>query len=94
MNRLKDKEDPDMMTEQELCGKIRSIYPEIGRCGMDLKVTWDNENKAWMVDLRKNGRRLATYLEPEDVQACLEGTRCVALGVQIAQLQANLGQKI
>ena len=83
-----------MMRKEELCDKIRSIYPEIGQCGMDVKVTWDKAKKAWIVDLRKNGKQLITHLEPEDAEACLEGTRCVALGVQIAQLQANLGTPI
>jgi hypothetical protein len=83
-----------MMSKEELCGKIRSIYPEIGQCGMDVKVTWDKGSKAWIVDLRKNGKQLTTHLEAEDAKDCLEGTRCVALGVQIAQLQANLGRDI
>ena len=83
-----------MMSKTELCDKIRSIYPEIGQCGMDVKVSWDKGKKAWIVDLRKNGKQLTTYLEPEDAKDCLEGTRCVSLGVQIAQLQANLGKEI
>jgi len=29
-------------------------------------------------------------LEPEDADGCMEGKQCVSLGLQIAQLKANI----
>lgn len=83
-----------MISKEQLCDKIRSIYPEIGQCGMDVELEWDDAKKAWIVDLRKDGKELTTHLEPQDAEACMLGTRCVALGMQIAQLQANLERRI
>lgn len=79
-----------MHDKEELCEKIRSIYPEIGECGIDITAEWNEDNKAWVVDLKKDEHELTTYLEPEDADGCMEGKSCVALGVQIAQLQANI----
>jgi hypothetical protein len=38
-----------MRTSQELCEKIRSIHPDIGKCGIDLDVDWDTEKNIWVV---------------------------------------------
>ena len=41
-----------MHDKRELCEKIRSIYPEIGECGIDVAVDYDEAKKAWIVDLQ------------------------------------------
>ena len=79
-----------MQRKEELCNKIKSIYPEIGECGIDVTAEWDETKKAWVVDLKKDHHELKTYLEPADADACLAGKRCVHLGLQIAQLEANI----
>jgi hypothetical protein len=72
------------------CEKIRSIYPDIGECGIDVDVDYNEEKKAWVVDLKHGEQHLATHLEPEDADACMEGKECVYLGTQVAQLAANI----
>ena len=79
-----------MNKRTELCEKIRSIYPEIGACGADVLVDYDDLKKAWMVDLKKGTHSLRTYLEPEDTDACMNGERCVSLGVKVSQLLTNI----
>jgi len=79
-----------MHNKKELCDSIRSLYPEIGECGVDVKVDFDETRKAWVVDLQKENHELKTFLEPSDADACMEGKQCVSLGVQIAQLLANI----
>jgi len=71
---------------KELCDKIRSIYPEIGECGINVNVDYDQGKKTWVVDLKKDERHLVTYLEPQDADACMEGKQCVHLGLQVSQL--------
>ena len=80
-----------MHTKEELCAKIRSVHPDIGQCGIDVNVDWDEDKKTWVVDLKKEDHELKTYLEPEDADGCMEGKQCVSLGLQIAQLKANIG---
>ncbi|MBN1850396.1 MAG: hypothetical protein JW932_17630 [Deltaproteobacteria bacterium] len=79
-----------MHDKKELCDKIRSLYPEIGECGINVDVDWIEEKKAWVVDLKKDEHELTTHLEPEDADGCMEGNQCVSLGLQIAQLKANI----
>ena len=80
-----------MHTKEELCQKIRSVHQDIGECGIDLNVDWDDGKKTWVVDLKKDDHELKTYMEPEDADGCMDGKQCVSLGLQIAQLKTNIG---
>jgi hypothetical protein len=73
-----------------LCEKIRSIYPSIGECNIDLDVEYDWPTKSWLVDLRKGEKRLQTRLETSEAQDCLAGKQCISLGNQISQLVSNI----
>lgn len=81
-----------MPTKEELCEKINGVFPEIGACGIDLKVDYDANNKAWVVDLKKDGHELKTFLEESEAQQCMDGKQCVSLGIQIGQLRQNIEQ--
>lgn len=81
------------MDKNELCEKIRGIYPQVGECGIDVEVDYDESKGAWIVDLKKDRRQLTTHLEPADAQACMEGKECVSLGLQIGQLLDNIKQR-
>jgi predicted ester cyclase len=84
------KEGELMHDKKELCDSIRSLYPEIGECGIEVNVEFDEGKKVWAVDLKKDTHHLKTYLEPADANTCMEGKQCVSLGLQIAQLAANI----
>ena len=79
-----------MVDKEELCNKIIDIYPEIGRCGIDVQVEYDETQKRWIVDMKKDGHELKTFLEDGDAEKCLEGIQCVSLGIEIAQLRGNI----
>jgi hypothetical protein len=79
-----------MIDKEELCQKIVSLYPDIGICGIDVNVEFDKTNNTWVVDLKKDQHRLKTYLEDGDAEFCMEGKQCVSLGIEIAQLRANI----
>ncbi|SDT84404.1 hypothetical protein [Desulfobacula phenolica] len=81
-----------MYTKNQLCEKIRSVYPDIGECGIDLNVEYDQDKKVWVVQLNKDNQTLKTYLEPEDANVCMEGKQCIGLGMQIYQLRDNIKQ--
>jgi hypothetical protein len=81
-----------MQNKTELCKKIKSIYPDMGECGVDIMIDYDGMKKAWIVDLKKGEHRLKTHLEPADVDLCMAGKQCVGLGIQIAQLRSNIDQ--
>jgi hypothetical protein len=79
-----------MFDKSELCEKIRAIYPDIGECGIDIEVDYDQEQKSWVVHLKKDQHALKTFLEDSDAERCLIGEKCVGLGIEIAQLRANI----
>ena len=79
-----------MYNNDELCAKIKDLYPDIGECGIDVSVDYDNEKKAYIVDLKKDQHELTTHLEPEDAETCMNGKQCIGLGLQIAQLKDNI----
>ena len=79
-----------MHDKEELCKKIKSIYPDIGECGIDVDVRYDEEQGSWVVDLKKDNVELKTFLEPDEANECMDGKQCVSLGMQIAQLRSNI----
>lgn len=79
-----------MFTAQQLCEKITTIYPDVGICGIDLKVDYNTTEKTWMVHLKKGSHALDHFLEMRDADSCMEGRKCIALGLEIAQLRKNI----
>ena len=79
-----------MIDKNQICKKIREIYPDIGACGINVAVDYDATQQRWVVDLKKDNHALKTYLDPGDAESCLEGKQCVSLGIEIAQLRGNI----
>jgi hypothetical protein len=81
-----------MIDKEELCHKIRDIYPDIGECGVDVDVAFDETNQRWVVELKKGSRRMKTFLEEGDAEFCLQGRQCVSLGIEISQLRDTIAR--
>ena len=81
-----------MKDNARLCEKIRELYPDVGQCGIDVDVNYDDGQKAWVVNLKKDQRQLRHYLEDTDADLCMQGRQCVSLGLEIAQLRDTLAQ--
>ncbi len=76
----------------ELCQKIKSIYPEIGECNMEVKVDFDAEKDAYVVNLEQGKHKLKTYINHDDADQCMDGKQCVNLGVDIGQLKDRINK--
>ena len=76
-----------MIDKAELCKKITEIYPDIGQCGINLDVEFDDQQDRWVVHLSKDEHRVKTFLEEGDAELCLMGRQCVSLGIEINQLR-------
>ena len=81
-----------MIDKDELCNKIREIYPDIGECGIDVDVAFDETNQRWVVALKKGSRRMKTFLEEGDAELCLQGRQCISLGFEIGQLRDTIAR--
>ena len=82
-----------MVSKHELCEKIREIYPDIGECGIDVDVEFDQDHDRWVIDLKKDAKQLKTFLEEGDAEMCLSGKQCVGLGIEIAQLRDSIERR-
>jgi len=76
-----------MISKAELCKKITEIYPDIGQCGIDVNVEYDEAQERWVVGLEKDHHSVKTFLETGDAELCLMGKQCVSLGIEINQLR-------
>ncbi|GAB4388443.1 MAG: hypothetical protein Kow0025_07750 [Thermodesulfovibrionales bacterium] len=76
-------------TKVALEDKLFEIYPEIERHGISMSLEFSDEKNAWVIKFRKDGHELTTHLEKKDADECIEGKKCVYLGVQIGQFIKN-----
>ena len=79
-----------MIDRKALCERIREIYPDVGECGIDVEAVYDETERTWVIHLKKGSYRLKTFLEEGDAEKCMLGQKCVGLGIEIAQLRANI----
>ena len=42
-----------MYSKETSCKKITRLYPDIGTCGINVDVAFDEGKKVWVVDLKK-----------------------------------------
>ena len=82
-----------MYSSEEICDKITTMYPGIGESGAELNVRYDEQNNAWLIHMKKDNHELNHYLELTDAEDCLDGTQCVSLGLDMAQLFNNIEEK-
>jgi hypothetical protein len=76
-------------TNVALKDKIMEMYPQIGEYGISASLDFDAVKNAYIVKLKKGGHELTTHLEKKDADECMDGIKCVYLGVQIEQLIKN-----
>lgn len=69
----------------ELLAKIKEIYPEIEKNGVQTSCRYDEKTEAWMVNFEYGEHSLETHLEKKDVEDCLAGRKCVHMGVQVGR---------
>ncbi len=69
--------------------KILEMYPEIQDNGINLSLTFDEQKDAYIVRLSKGGHELSTHLDKADADECMNGVKCVHLGVQIGEFIKN-----
>ena len=81
-----------MYDKKELCEKIIELYPDIGECGIDVDVDYDEAQKSWTVNLKKDHIELKHFLEDQDADLCMGGKQCVSLGLEIAQLKDTIAR--
>ena len=70
--------------------KILEMYPEIAAHGISAGVEFSEEKRAYVITFRQGNRMLFTHLEKKDADDCMDGIKCISLGLQIGQLIGNI----
>jgi hypothetical protein len=76
-------------TNVALKDKITDMYPEILKHGIVASLDFDETKNAYIVKFKKDKHELTTHLEKKDADECMDGIKCVYLGVQVAQFLKN-----
>ena len=69
--------------------KIMEMYPEVYQHGILVGLEFNEAKNAYVVTFRKGSHVLTTHLEKKDADECMDGLKCVHLGVQIGQFIKN-----
>lgn len=69
--------------------KILEMYPELERQGVAVNLVFDAEKDAYVLKLHKGNHELTTHLERQDADDCMNGIKCVSLGIQVEQFVKN-----
>ena len=76
-------------TNVALKDKIMEMYPEITKHRISVGLDFNKEKNAYIVTFKKGGHELTTHLEKKDADECMDGIKCIYLGVQIGQFVKN-----
>jgi hypothetical protein len=82
-----------MYTTAEVQSKIAGMYPEIGKHRLTLSLDFNEAQQAYILTIRRGEEKLTTRLEKHDADECMNGVKCVYLGVQVAQFINNFEER-
>ena len=77
-------------TNVALKDKIMSMYPDLEKYGIAMSLDFNRQLKTYDIRLKKDSHELVTHLEKSDADECMDGFKCVNLGVQIDEFIKNL----
>lgn len=69
--------------------KILEMYPELERHEVAVNLTFDQAKDAYILRLHRGSHELTTHLERKDADDCMNGVKCVTLGIQVEQFVKN-----
>ncbi len=76
-------------TKVALEDKILEMYPEIRQHGISASIDFDENKNTYILKFIKGSHELETYLDKSDADECMDGVRCVHLGVKLGEFIKN-----
>ncbi len=73
--------------------KIIEMYPEVLHHGISVGLDSSKEKNACVVKFKKDSHELETYLDKQDADECMDGVKCVRLGIKIGEFIKNFEAK-
>ena len=80
-------------TKSALKDKIMEMYPEIKAHNLAVSLDFDEQKNAYIVTFKRGREVLSTHLEKKDADECMNGVKCVYLGVQVEQFIKNFEER-
>lgn len=78
----------------DLKNKVLEMYPEIEKHNVGVDMTFDEAKNAYLLIFKRGKDALYTHLEKQDADECMNGIKCVYLGVQVAQFIKNFEERV
>ncbi len=69
--------------------KIIEMYPEIYQNNLSLGLDFNPEKDAYVITIKKQSHELSAYLDKSDADECMDGTKCIHLGLKIGEFVKN-----
>ena len=69
--------------------KILQMYPEIYQHNVSMGLNFDTDKNAYVVTLKKDTHELSAFIDKNDADECMEGVKCVHLGLKVGELINN-----
>ncbi|MCL4537237.1 MAG: hypothetical protein M1610_06575 [Nitrospirae bacterium] len=63
--------------------KIMEMYPEIEKHDISVGLEFSEEKNAYIIEFKKGDKKLITPIEKKEADECMDGIKCVYLGVHI-----------
>ena len=76
-------------TKVGLEDKILEMYPEILGLNISLSLNFSEEKNSFIVKLKKDRHELETLFEKSVADECMNGVKCVRLGIKIGEFIEN-----
>ncbi len=76
-----------------LKNKILEMYPEIEDHRVSVGLDFDEQTDAYILTFKRGTESLTTRLEKQDADDCMNGIKCVSLGIQVAQFIGNFEER-
>lgn len=80
-------------TNAQLADKVRDMYPEIRDHRFAMDVEFNEPKQAYIITFKRGAEMLSTHLEKHDADECMNGVKCVYLGIQVAQFIRNFEER-
>ena len=81
-------------TNVALKDKIMEMYPEIMKHNLAIGLDFDEQKNAYIITFKRGTEALTTHLEKKDADDCMNGIKCVYLGVQVEQFIKNFEERV
>jgi hypothetical protein len=76
-------------TNVALINKVREMYPEVQKHHISFGLDYSDDKKAYVIKFTKEHHELTTYLDKKEADECMDGVKCVHLGVKLGEFIKN-----